>query len=97
MVKVLIKTKGSTIRDKILNVTRKCMELKDKYPYFSWQFHDTNGHLTFSASHWSMNEKEEFQLPLFMIEVDEKYKYIMDQLDELKWSALFYKKEEEHG
>lgn len=93
MVKVIIHTKGETLRDKVMNVTRKCMELKDQYPNFCWEFHNYNGKLSFSAAHWSGKVGERFEFPLHLVEVDERYKYIMDQLNELKWSALFWEEE----
>lgn len=93
MVRVIIHTKGKTLRDKVMNVTRKCMELKDQFPCFSWEFHNYKGNLMFTASHWDGEEGERFQFPLHMVEVDERYKYIMDQLNELKWSALFWEEE----
>lgn len=93
MVKVIIRTKGKTLLDKVMNVTRKCMELKDQFPCFSWEFQTYNGKLMFTAAHWSGNEYERFEFPLHAVEVDERYKYIMDQLNELKWSALFYEEE----
>ena len=94
MVKVIIHTKGKTLRDKVMNVTRKCMELKDQFPCFSWEFQNYKGKLSFTAAHWSGDEREEFQFPIHMVEVDERYKYIMDQLNELKWSALLYERGE---
>ena len=97
MVKVIIHTKGKTLLDKVMNVTRKCYELKDQFPCFSWDFQNYRGKLTFTAAHWSGDEREEFQLPLHLVEVNEDYKYIMDQLNELKWSALFYEREENNG
>lgn len=94
MVKVLIKTKGSTLHDKVMNVTRKCMELAELFPCFSWDFQYYKGHMRFTAAHWNGDEREEFEFPLHMVEVDERYKYIMDQLNELKWSAIYWQKEE---
>ena len=97
MVKVIIHTKGKNLRDKVMSVTRKCYELKDQFPCFSWEFHNYNGRLCFSASHWSGEVGEKFEFPLHLAEVDDRYKYIMDQLNELKWSALFYEREENNG
>lgn len=97
MVKVIVYTKGKTLRDKVMNVTRKCMELSDKFPCFSWEFHQYKGKLMFTASHWSGDERETFEFPIHMVEVNGRYKEIQRELDELKWSALFYEREGEDG
>ena len=94
MVKVIIHTKGATLRDKVMNVTRKCMELSEMFPCFSWDFQYYKGRMSFTAAHWDGDEREEFQFPLHLVEVDTRYKYIMDQLNELKWSAIYWQKEE---
>lgn len=97
MVKVIIRTKGKTLRDKVMNVTRKCLELSEQFPNFSWEFSRYGGKLTFTAAHWSGEDGERFQFPISLVEVDERYKEIQRELDELKWSALFYEREGEDG
>ena len=94
-VRVLISCKGKDLKEKVMAVTRKCYELKDEFPNFSWEFHNYNGELTFSAAHWSGVTGEKFEFPIHMVEVDEKYDYIMHALEELKWTALLYEKEDE--
>ena len=90
MVKVLIQTKGKTLTEKVMAVTRKCMELRDAFPCFGWEWHNYHGTLTFSACHWSGKDGESFEFPLSMVPVDEKYDYIRHTLEELKWTALMY-------
>ena len=94
MVKVIIHTKGKTLRDKVMNVTRKCYELKDSYPCFGWEFGNYGGEIRFSASYRKGDKTGRFEFPIHLVPLDEKYRYIMDQLNELKWSALFYEREE---
>jgi len=94
MVKVIISTKGSTLRDKVMNVTRKCLELSQSFDHFFWEFSRHDGRLYFTASYRNGEDSKGFEFPLSMVEVDERYKEIQRELDELKWSALFYEKEE---
>ena len=97
MTKVLIRTKGRDLKDKVMAVTRKCMELKDSFPYFWWEFTSSGGRTYFSASYRDDEGGDGFQFPIHMVEVDERYKEIRRELDELKWSALFWQKEERDG
>ena len=94
-VRVLISCKGKDLKEKVMAVTRKCYELKDNFPNFSWEFHNYNGELNFTASWWSGEAGTKFEFPIHLVEVDEKYDYIMHALEELKWTALLYEKEEE--
>ena len=95
MVKVLIHTQAKDLTDKVMAVTRKCMELKDSFPNFNWEFHNYDGTLTFTAAWWSGETGERFQFPVHMVEVDKKYEYIRHTLEELKWTALLYKEDED--
>lgn len=95
MVKVLIHTQAKDLTAKVMAVTKKCMELKDSFPNFTWEFHNYNGTLTFTAAWWSGETGERFQFPVHMVEVDEKYEYIRHTLDELKWTALLYEEGED--
>lgn len=94
-VRVLISCKGKDLKDKVMAVTRKCYELKDAFPNFCWEFHYYNGELFFTASHWSGVTGEKFEFPIHMVEVEEKYDYIMHALEELKWTALLYEEGED--
>ena len=93
MIKVLVHTKGKNLTDKVMAVTRKCMELKDSFPNFCWEFHNYDGRLTFTASWWSGVIGEKFEFPIHMVEVGDKYEYIRHALEELKWTALLYKED----
>lgn len=94
MVKVIIRTKGQSLRDKVMNVTRKCLELSQDFHHFWWEFTTHEGRVYFSASYKEGEESNGFEFPLCMVEVDERYKEIQRELDELKWSAIYWQKEE---
>ena len=100
MVKVLIKTKGATLRDKILNVTRKCMELSEQFDSFGWDFSRYRGRdICFTAWHAEKDEdgnitEDGFRFPISCVSIEKRYPEIMRELDELKWSAIYWKKEE---
>ena len=93
MVKVIIKAKGARIGEKILSVTRKCMELAPMFPYFSWEFFRSHGRTYFSACYRDGDDGQSFEFPINNVDLD-RYGYIIDQLKELEWSAVFWKKEE---
>jgi len=94
MVKVLIKAKGANIGDKIMSITRKCMELKDDLPCFGWEFFMSGENLYFTAWHRDGDENGKFEFPISTVAVDGRYAEIVRELNELKWSALFWQKEE---
>ena len=94
MVRVIIKARGNDIGDKILSVTRKCLELKDDLPCFGWEFFVNGGRMYFSAWYKDEDETGKFEFPISCVSVDRKYREIARELDELKWSALFWRKEE---
>ena len=98
MVKVIIKAKGARIGEKILSVTRKCMELAPEFDCFGWEFFkSSNGNVCFHAS-CKQGDKlvGEFEMPVNSYDLAKEYPAVIRELDELKWSALFWKKEE-HG
>lgn len=94
MIKVLIQTKGKSFKEKVMAITEKCLELKDSFPCFSWEFQTLGGKTCFTASWWNGEEGDRFQFPILSVEVGEKYKEIRRELDELKWSALLYERGE---
>lgn len=96
MVKLRLVTKASELSQKIHAVTRKCVELSQSFPFFSWEFFTSNGKTYFTASYRSGDDSSKFEFPVNSENL-ENCGYILDQLNELKWSALFYEKEEEHG
>lgn len=94
-IKLIAVTTGARFLKTVMGITRKCVDLKDRYPHFGWEFHTHDGVTYFSASYRAGEENGHFEFPLHMVEVEENCDYIMDQLDELKWSALFYEREGE--
>lgn len=95
MVKVLIKTKGKDVKGKILAVTKKCMELAPKFPCFGWEFFtSSNGNVCFHASYKDGEDANGFEFPVNSYDLAKEYPAVIRELDELKWSALFWKKEE---
>lgn len=82
---------------KLKSINRKCADLKDRFPCFGWEFFTVNGETYFTASYRDGNESVKFEFPIRSVSIDRRYKYIMDQLNELKWSALFWEKEERNG
>ena len=92
--KIRVVAKGSDFAQKVRNITRKCLELNDKFPCFGWEFFTVNGKTYFTAYHKDGDETVKFEFPIHNVNIEERYAYILDQLNELKWSALFWQKEE---
>lgn len=92
--KIRVATKASTFVQKLHAINTKCAELKDLFPCFGWEFFTSHGETFFTASYRDGNETEKFEFPISSVSVDERYLYIMDTLNELHWSALFWEKEE---
>ena len=92
--KIRVVAKGCEFAQKVRNITRKCMELNDKFPCFGWEFFTTGGTTYFTACYRNGDKTERFEFPIHHIPVEDRYAYILDQLNELKWSALFWQKEE---
>ena len=97
MVKIRVAAKSGEFIQKLKNINRKCADLKDRFPCFGWEFFTVNGKTHFTASYRDGDESSAFEFPIQSVSVDDRYKYIMDQLNELYWSAIFWKKEERHG
>ena len=92
--KIRVVAKGCEFAQKVRNITRKCLELKDSFPVFGWEFFTVNGKTYFTAYHRDGDETVKFEFPIHNVDIEERYPYILDQLNELKWSALFWQKEE---
>lgn len=103
MVRIIIRTKGKTLKEKVMAVTRKCLELSEDYDSFGWDFSKYNGHeIRFTAWHADTDEdgnvvKDGFFFPLHGVPLVDKYPEIMRELDELKWSALVFEQEGDNG
>ena len=95
MVKVLIHTQAKDLTAKVMAVTKKCMEIRQDFDHFGWEFNYHRGQMYFSAWHRNGEGEDRFEFPINMVEVDEKYEYIRHVLDELKWTALLYKEEDD--
>jgi len=93
-VKLIAVTTGARFLKTVMAITRKCVDLKDRFPHFGWEFSNHNGVTYFSASYRVGEENGHFEFPIHMVEMNENSDYIMDQLDELKWSALLYERGE---
>ena len=91
--KIRVVSKASEFLNKLHAITKKCAELKDRFPCFGWEFFTVNGTTYFSAYYRDGDETERFEFPIHHVNVEERYDYIIDQLNELEWSALFWKKE----
>ena len=94
-IRVLISCKGKDLKEKVMAVTRKCFELAQNFDHFFWEFSVHDGRTYFSAAYRDEDGGDRFEFPLSMVEVDERYDYIMSTLEDLKWSALLFEREEE--
>lgn len=93
MVRIRVVSKASELSQKIHAITKKCMELSIEFPYFSWEFWTNNGRTYFTACYRNGEKEDGFEFPINNESLDQ-YGYIIDQLNELKWSAVFWQKEE---
>lgn len=91
--KIRVVSKGRELSDKIHAITKKCMELAPMFPYFSWEFFRSHGRTYFSACYRDGDDGQSFEFPINNVDLD-RYGYIIDQLKELEWSAVFWQKEE---
>ncbi len=91
--KIRVVSKGRDLSSKIHAITKKCEELAFMFPFFSWEFFNSRGRLYFTACYRDGDAEERFEFPISNVTLDD-YGYIIDQLNELKWSAVFWQKEE---
>ena len=94
MIKVLIQTKGKTLAEKVMAVTKKCVDLHESFDSFGWEFARHGDELYFTAWYRDGEEENGFSFPLHNMMVGKEYTEIQRERDELKWSALFYEREE---
>ena len=90
---VMAFVKGKDFKEKIMAITRKCLDLAPYYRNFGWEFTTESNELVFSACYRNGDNYGSFSFPLIRVAADRQYEEIMKQLEALMLSAVRYESE----